>query len=34
MLTLPGAVVTIEAMGCQGDIARQIQEQGADYVLS
>jgi len=26
--------VTIDAMGCQVEIARQIQEQGADYVLS
>ena len=34
LLTLAGAVVTIEAMGCQGEIAQQIQEQGADYVLS
>jgi predicted transposase YbfD/YdcC len=34
MLNLAGAVVTIDAMGCQVEIARQIQEQGADYVLS
>jgi predicted transposase YbfD/YdcC len=34
MLNLAGAVVTIDAMGCQVDIARQIHEQGADYVLS
>jgi predicted transposase YbfD/YdcC len=34
MLTLAGAVVTIDAMGCQVALARQIQEQGADYVLS
>ena len=34
MLHLTGAVVTIDAMGCQVDIARQIQAQGADYVLS
>jgi predicted transposase YbfD/YdcC len=34
MLNLAGAVVTIDAMGCQVGIARQIQEQGADYVLS
>jgi predicted transposase YbfD/YdcC len=33
-LNLAGAVVTIEAMGCQVEIARQIQAQGADYVLS
>jgi hypothetical protein len=29
-----GAVVTIDAMGCQVEIARQIQAQGADDVLS
>jgi predicted transposase YbfD/YdcC len=34
MLNLAGAVVTIDAMGCQVAIAQQIQEQGADYVLS
>lgn len=34
MLNLTGAVVTIDAMGCQVEIARQIQAQGADYVLS
>jgi predicted transposase YbfD/YdcC len=34
LLNLAGAVVTIEAMGCQVEIARQIQAQGADYVLS
>lgn len=34
MLNLAGAVVTIDAMGCQVEIARQIQAQGADYVLS
>ena len=34
MLNLAGAVVPIDAMGWQGEIARQIQEQGADYVLS
>jgi len=34
MLNVAGAVVTIDAMGCQVEIARQIQEQGADYVLS
>ena len=33
-LNLTGAVVTIEARGCQGAIARQIQAQGADDVLS
>jgi predicted transposase YbfD/YdcC len=34
MLNLAGAIVTIDAMGCQVEIARQIQAQGADYVLS
>ena len=34
MLNLAGAVVTIDAMGGQVEIARQIQAQGADYVLS
>jgi predicted transposase YbfD/YdcC len=34
MLNLTGAVVTIDAMGCQVEIARQIQDQGADYMLS
>ena len=33
-LNRAGAVVTIEAMGCQVEIARQIQAQGADDVLS
>jgi len=34
MLNLTGAVVTIDALGCQVEIARQIQAQGADYMLS
>jgi hypothetical protein len=34
MLTLEGHVVTIDAMGCQVEIAGQIIDQGADYVLS
>lgn len=33
MLALKGCIVTIDAMGCQRDIARQITDQGADYVL-
>jgi predicted transposase YbfD/YdcC len=33
-LNRAGAVVTIDAMGCQVEIARQMQAQGADYVLS
>jgi predicted transposase YbfD/YdcC len=34
LLDVAGAVVTIDAMGCQRAIARQIVEQGADYVLT
>jgi predicted transposase YbfD/YdcC len=34
MLELKGAIVTIDAMGCQKEIARQIVEGGGDYVLS
>lgn len=34
MLELSGAVVTIDAMGCQKEIARKIRERGADYVLA
>jgi predicted transposase YbfD/YdcC len=33
-LALGGAVVTIDAMGCQTAIAARIVEQGADYVLA
>lgn len=33
-LALAGCVVTVDAMGCQTAIARQIREQGADYVLA
>ena len=33
-LELAGCVVTIDAMGCQKKIARQIVKQGADYVLA
>lgn len=33
LLTLDGAIVTIDAIGCQTAIARQIVEQGGDYVL-
>jgi predicted transposase YbfD/YdcC len=32
-LEVKGAVVTIDAMGCQRDIAAKIVERGADYVL-
>jgi predicted transposase YbfD/YdcC len=34
MLDLTGATVTIDAMGCQKEIAQVITEQGADYVLA
>ncbi len=34
LLDLKGAVVTLDAMGCQKAIARQIVEAGADYVLA
>jgi predicted transposase YbfD/YdcC len=34
MLDIEGAIVTIDAMGCQKKIAEQIIGQGADYVLS
>jgi predicted transposase YbfD/YdcC len=33
MLELSGAIVTIDAMGCQKEIVTQIREGGADYVL-
>ena len=34
LLDVQGCTVTIDAMGCQKAIARQIVEKGADYVLS
>jgi predicted transposase YbfD/YdcC len=34
MLDVAGAIVTIDAMGCQKDIALQIREGGADYILA
>jgi predicted transposase YbfD/YdcC len=34
LLELSGCIVTIDAMGCQKEIARKIVEQGADYVLA
>ena len=34
MLELKGAIVTIDAMGCQKEIARQIVDGGGDYVLA
>ena len=34
LLYLKGAVVTLDAMGCQREIARKIRDKGAHYVLS
>jgi len=34
VLSLQGCIVTIDAMGCQKEIAALIMEKGADYVLS
>jgi len=34
MLALEGAIVTIDAMGCQHEIAKTITAQGAEYVLA
>jgi len=34
LLDITGAVVTIDAMGCQKEIAKTITEQGAEYVLA
>lgn len=34
LLQVRGATVTIDAMGCQKEIARQVRDQGADYVLA
>lgn len=34
LLDLEGCLVTIDAMGCQTEIAAQIVEQGADYLLA
>ncbi len=34
MLDLDGSVVTIDAMGCQKEIAKQIKESNADYIFS
>lgn len=33
LITLKGCIVTIDAMGCQKDIALKIREKGADYIL-
>jgi predicted transposase YbfD/YdcC len=34
LLDINGALVTIDAMGCQKAIARKIKEQGGDYILT
>src|SRR5215212_12004337 len=34
LLELKGCIVTVDAMGCQREVAAQIISQGADYVLS
>jgi predicted transposase YbfD/YdcC len=34
LLAIEGAIVTIDAMGCQRDIARTIRDKKADYVLA
>lgn len=34
MLVIEGAIITIDAMGCQRDIARKIIDKKADYVLA
>ena len=34
LIDIDGDIVTIDAMGCQTDIAAKIRERGADYVLS
>jgi predicted transposase YbfD/YdcC len=34
LLEIKGCIITIDAMGCQKDIAQAIQEKGADYVLA
>src|SRR5258706_6285843 len=34
MLAIDGAVVTIDAMGCQRDIAQKVLDKKADYILA
>ena len=34
MLVVEGAIITIDAMGCQRDIARKVIDKKADYVLA
>jgi hypothetical protein len=34
MLAIEGTIVTIDAMGCQHDIAQKVVDKNADYVLA
>jgi predicted transposase YbfD/YdcC len=34
MLTIKGKIITIDAMGCQKEIVKQIRERGGDYVIA
>ncbi len=34
MLSLKGAIVTVDALNCQREIAQKIVNQGGDYVLA
>jgi predicted transposase YbfD/YdcC len=34
LLTIEGAIVTIDAMGCQREIAQKIIDKKADYILA
>ena len=34
MMAIEGAIVTIDAMGCQRDIAQKVLDQKADYILA
>lgn len=34
LLEIKGCIITIDAMGCQKNIAETIQDKGADYVLA
>ncbi len=34
LLVIEGAIITIDAMGCQRDIAQKVVEKKADYVLA
>ena len=34
VLSLNGCIVTVDAMGCQKEIVKQIREGGGDYVIA